>query len=450
MGDYYSAVFNSHDTFTFGGNNVGQLGLNHNDYTNTPAYVGLLCGKHVTQIACGGAHILALTVDDNLSAFGWNDSGQLGLGHNDNKNQPVRVPFFCGKHVTQIACGNQHSIVLTSDDELFAFGNNGYGQLGLSHYDDNHAPQRLEFFRGQRVKQIACGDSHCMVLVADDLVFSFGRNNCSQLGIGHTHKKATPQRVETLCGAHVSQIACGGFHNLALTADDELFAFGRNHCGQLGLTHNVDENEPQVRDSSHSLAYSLNSHPRNLAHSPTRPLTDLPTHPPMQRVATMCGKNSTHISCGGFHSLVLTADDQLYAFGRNNCGQLGLGQNDKQNTPQRVVQLCGRHVLQVACGGFHSLVLTADDTLYGFGLNNCGQLGLRHYEQENTPRKVTSLSRSLSRSLSLALSLALALALSVSLSLGLSLSRSLSRSLSLPCQSTARFRHCASVVMCVT
>jgi hypothetical protein len=185
-------------------------------------------------------------------------------------------------------------------------------------------------------------------------LYAFGDNYFGQLGSptsnGTSEPNPTPTQV-TLPGASgpVTQIAAGALHSLALTSTGQLYAFGENDFGQLGITANVATYEPNP--------------------SPT--------------LVTLPGASGpvTQIAAGGYHSLAVTSSGQLYAFGENAFGQLGITANvgtSEPNPSPTLVSLPGASgpVTQMAAGALHSLAVTSSGQLYAFGANEFGQLGI--------------------------------------------------------------------------
>jgi alpha-tubulin suppressor-like RCC1 family protein len=363
-----AATTNPGELYAFGNNYFGQLGSATNNGTSnanpTPALVNLPgASGPLTEIAAGGFHSLALTTSGQLYAFGDNQYGQLGNATNNGTEEPnptptlVSLPGASGA-VAQIAAGREHSLALTSTGQLFAFGNNQYGQLGNATNNENSNPNPTPVAvvlpgASGAVTQIAAGALHSLALTTSGQLYAFGDNQYGQLGNATNNGMAKPNptpALVTLPGASgaVTQIAGGGSQSLVLTSSGQLYAFGDNQYGQLGTATNAGMAKP----------------------NPTPALVTLPG----------ASGAVTQIAGGGFHSLALTSTGQLYAFGENNFGQLGSATNNESSKPNPTpapASLPGASgaVTQIAAGGFHSLALTTSGQLYAFGNNGYGQLG---------------------------------------------------------------------------
>jgi alpha-tubulin suppressor-like RCC1 family protein len=151
--------------------------------------------------------------------------------------------------ISQIACCCHHSIILKINGEVYVFGCNNDGQLGLGHNKNQNVPQLLMSDEG--ISQIACGGYHTIILKNNGEMYAFGDNLSGQLGLGHNQNQNTPQLL--MKDENISQIACGGCHTIILKNNNELYVFGNNIIGQLGLGHNENQNVPQLLMSNVSL-----------------------------------------------------------------------------------------------------------------------------------------------------------------------------------------------------
>ena len=357
----------------FGNNVYGELGSTTNvgitKPNPTPTVVSLPGARgNVTQAAVGDGFSLVLTSTGQVFGFGANFYGQLGNTTNNGKFTAnptpalVRFPGIQGQ-VTQIAAGGIFSLALTSAGQLYGFGSDGYGELGTPPAPGTATSEAtptptlftLPGLEG-KVTQIAAGSYHSLVLSSTGQLFAFGANSFGQLGsttnVGTYKPNSTPTLV-SLPGiqGQVTAIAAGVYFSLALTSAGQLYGFGDNVFGELGNTANNGKSLPN------------------------------PTPTPV----TIPGLSAkvTQIAAGGWHSLALTSTGQLYAFGRNVYGQLGnttnIGDTGLVADPTpTLVALPGieGHITQVAGGVYDTLVVTSSGQLYTFGYNGSGQLGV--------------------------------------------------------------------------
>ena len=306
----------------------------------------------------------APTAPGQIFAFGYNLHGELGItassGMSTANSTPalVSLPGSTGPAI-QIAAGTQHTLVVTSTGQLYAFGDNSYGQLGIATNSGmstaNPTPALVSLPGASGpVTQVAAGAFHSLAVTSTGQLYGFGYNQSGQLGTttnnGQVTANPTPALV-SLPGATgpVTQVAAGNDHSLALTSTGQVYAFGDNDYGALGNTTN-DGGAPSA--------------------NPTPALVSLPgaSGPVVQMAA------------GDTHSLALTSTGQLYSWGDNLYGQLGTMTHSGTmfaNPTAALVALpgAGGPVTQIAAGGNHSLALTSTGQLYAFGLNNLGQLG---------------------------------------------------------------------------
>jgi len=222
--------------YAFGDNSYGQLGTAINSGTGnanpTPALVSLPGQRgQVTEIAAGTDHSLALTSSGQLYAFGSNHEGELGIPTNSGTNSPNSMPALVSLPgqsgpVTEIAAGGKDSLALTATGQLYAFGDNFYGELGSATNNGTGNPNptpALVSLPGQSgpVTQIAAGGAHSLALTASGQLYAFGDNREGQLGratnSGTDQPNPTPALV-SLPGQSgpVTQIAAGGDRSLAL------------------------------------------------------------------------------------------------------------------------------------------------------------------------------------------------------------------------------------------
>jgi len=276
------------------------------DSLNMPTYVDLaeLENFDLAAVAAGSEHILAVT--DGGVLLSWaasNVDGQAGVGPDLAKATPVlpRTPAWptpvlrSAVRVATVACGDTHSLALTEGGEIYAFGSNACGQLGLG----DALPKALVpsmvggRARGVPVRAIAAGGKHSLALTISGAVFSWGDNSKGCLGLGADRaEQATvclPAIVPKLPN-RARNIAAGGCHSAVIVRKGRLLLAGDNECGQLG-----------------------------------QPRSHVPFSHGFCEVSSRHGLSTRSVALGREHSLLLTYDGQLHAFGRNSEGQCGIG-----------------------------------------------------------------------------------------------------------------------------
>ncbi|XP_059970931.1 E3 ISG15--protein ligase HERC5 isoform X2 [Mesoplodon densirostris] len=196
----------------------------------------ILQEKNIIQITCGDYHSLALSKGGELFAWGQNLHGQLGVGRTcASIPTPQIVEHLSGVPLVQISAGEAHSMALSMSGNIYSWGRNDCGQLGLGHTDNKASPSLIEVLANQKVEFLACGGSHTALLTKDGLVFTFGAGKYGQLGHNSTQNELRPCLVTGLVGNRVTQIACGRQHTLAYVSDvGKVFSFGSGKEGQLG------------------------------------------------------------------------------------------------------------------------------------------------------------------------------------------------------------------------
>ena len=304
------------------------------------------------SVAAGYQHALAVREDGTLWSWGWNGAGQLGhqIGAPD-RNEPTQVGTDTW---VQVAAAGANALAIRSDGTLWGWGQNYYGELGLGHAVHRGTPQQVG--TASDWVQVAVGggysssirDGFTLGIRADGSLWGFGLNSSGQLGLGDFSWPLIPVRV-----GHANdwvQVAAGFSHALGIRADGSLWAWGTNGEGQLGL----------------------GDHSRREA--PTR-------------VGT--ANDWVQVAAGWDATRAIRADGSLWAWGRNYYGELGIGVTGGRSTPTRVGS--DNDWAYVALGvSTDALAVRTDGSLWGFGQNYFGALGVGDRLLRLTPTRVTT------------------------------------------------------------
>jgi alpha-tubulin suppressor-like RCC1 family protein len=239
-GDHYFVTFDAGEVFSWGNGRYG-LGLGHEDKRvyDFPKKVEALSNRNITHIAAGYSHTLALTDQGEVFAFGYQHLGGLGLGQFVIESMPKKIESISDKFVIQVATGISHSLVLTREGEVISFGGGNFGQLGNGDREThNWEPAKVTALSEIEVIQISAGGSQSLALTNNGEVFFWGKTLSNQESDGQT----LPKRIEELSDKHIVQISSGMSHSLALSQDGEVYSWGKGDFGRLG--HGDLNNQP--------------------------------------------------------------------------------------------------------------------------------------------------------------------------------------------------------------
>jgi alpha-tubulin suppressor-like RCC1 family protein len=406
-GDNHSLALKSNgELYAWGPNNYGRLGTGDTTGRLSPTKIGL--DTNWTAIAADSTHTLALKSNGELYAWGRNNQGQLGVGDHTDRHSPVQVGT--DMNWTAIAAGNDYTLALKSNGELYAWGNNHAGQLGVGDNTDRNSP--VQVGTDMNWTAIAADDSHTMALKSDGSLWAWGDNYRGKLGVGGETDRNSP--VQVGIEPDWTTIAAGYNHSVALQVDMSLYAWGHNYYGQLGTGNTATYYTPvyithteltwkAIAGTQHTLASKSNGTLWAWGYNNSGQLGDGTTTNSSIAVRVK-GPNgfgylndAVAIAAGYYHSVALQTDGKLYAWGENNIGQLGdgctIGDNcTDSNFPVQVKGPSGSgyltDVVAIAAWRHHTLALKSDGTLYAWGYNYYGELGVGDNTHRTSPDQV--------------------------------------------------------------
>ncbi|XP_011152046.1 probable E3 ubiquitin-protein ligase HERC4 isoform X1 [Harpegnathos saltator] len=340
--------------FCWGSTIHGELGLGGIEDENifTPREVNFEKANEIEQIACGDNYTIAVTKEGQVYSCGNNDHGQLGQEKGRKRLQLISGidPLAFRK----AACGSSHTLVVNEWGQLFSWGSNVEGQLGLDRVSATiREPRMVKTLGTKIIVQIACGLKHSIALTNNGELYAWGSNSDGQLGLGSdTKMELKPKLVHSLAAVPIAFVACGGYHTIVISKSGAVFAWGRNTFGQLGLSDIQNRNVPcQLR--------------------------------------TLRNSRVCYAACGEEFSVFLTMDGGVFTCGAGMYGQLGHGNKTSEILPRQIMELMGSTVTQISCGRRHTLALVPSrGRVYAWGLGGAGQLGNRIAQNSTTPQVV--------------------------------------------------------------
>jgi alpha-tubulin suppressor-like RCC1 family protein len=332
----------------------------------------------LNNLTAGAFYSLVLKSDDTLWACGYNYYGQLGDGTAANRTTPVQVMG----DVQNVTSAGFHTLILQKDGSLWACGNNYYGQLGNNTTTNQYKPVLMM----TGVQSMAAGYNHSLILKSDGTLWACGHNSFGQLGDSSDSNRTSPVKVMS----NVQRIAAGGFHSLILKSDGTLWTCGYNYYGQLGDSTTTNKYLPvQVMTGVESMAAGyhhtliLKSDGScwacgNNCYGQLGDGSDIDRSTPVQ---VMNNVQKETASVDGYFSLFMKSDGSLWTCGHNYYGQLGDGTTTNRYLPVQVMT----GVQSMAAGYNHTLILKNDGTLWACGYNSYGQLGDGSMDEQRTP-----------------------------------------------------------------
>jgi alpha-tubulin suppressor-like RCC1 family protein len=213
------------------GGTVGGLGHGNIDHKDYPTRIDIL--SNIVAISSGNATSLFLDENGYVYSCGYNFNGELGTGNTDNKPYPTMINNLL--NIVVISIGTDHSLFLDNLGNVYSCGANSYGQLGRT--GNNKIPMQITTNIGDsNIVAIRTGDDHSLFLDENGNVYSCGYNEFGQLGHGHTNNSSIPIRIDTL--SNIVAISAGWAHSLFLDENGNVYSCGVNSDGQLGRTGN--------------------------------------------------------------------------------------------------------------------------------------------------------------------------------------------------------------------
>ncbi|NLF26692.1 MAG: hypothetical protein GX592_02240 [Clostridiales bacterium] len=390
---YYHSLFLTADGSVWGAGcnyDYGQLG----DGTDANRVVPIRILGGARQVLAGEDYSAAILEDGLVWTWGRNDKGQLGLGSTDAYTKPYGVLL---NNVAAIAGGKAFMLALTEGGKVYGWGDNTYGQLG-EFSGGSLSPRGLGL---SNIVQIAAGNNHAMALTADGELLVWGDKEYGQLGKGELKWDSPIAKIEAggdMCAVRLengawyawgdlfgpepkkldkpaaADLSLGYWHALAFEPTGATWGFGSNDYYQIGDTY----------EDTYKSWIKLELNLRETA----RPSDDPRDRDKAAAVGPFAAKIPP-VSAGYYTSFAVDARGGVWAWGRSDYGQLGAGDEEKLPAPEKLEGIGA--VRQAAAGDYHTLFVTEGGDLYGAGCSyDFNQLGNGTYENASEPTYIMS------------------------------------------------------------
>ena len=293
-------------------------------------------------------------LEQQLWAWGVNSYGQLGLGNTTQYSSPKQVGALIDWAANTVTSAGGHTLAVKTNGTLWSWGRNGVGQLGSGTTGPaSYRSSPVQVGALSTWLRVSAGYEHSLAIRTDGTLWSWGGNNKGQLGLGNTTSYSSPKQVGALTNwADVSGSPSSGQpFSLALKTNGTIWSWGDNQTyGQLGLGNLTDYSSPKQIGALTTWA---------------------------------------SISAGNSFVMATTTSGALYAWGRNDFGQVGLGNTTYYSSPKQVGALT--NWLRVTAGRYHTLAVKTDGTLWAWGQGAGGKLGLNNSTNYSSPKQVGAL-----------------------------------------------------------
>ena len=327
---------------SWGYNNYGELGLGDTVNRSSPVQVGSLTNWQT--ISAGSYFSAAIKTDGTLWTCGYNTHGELGLGDKITRSSPVQVGLL--SDWKSVSVGYNHLTAIKTDGTLWTWGYNTHGALGLSDKTDRSSPTKVGVLTNW--KSSSGGQYHSSAIKIDGTLWTCGYNFYGQLGLSDTIDRSSPVQVGILTNWKTTATSLQS--TVAIATDGTLWSCGYNGRGELGLGDTTN---------------------RSIL------------------VQELLGKNNWNtISCGGVWNMAIDTDGKLWSWGYNPDGQLGLGDTNNRSIPTQVGLLTNWQSIGCTTGSAITAAIKSDGTLWTWGNNGTGVMGVGDIINRSSPVQV--------------------------------------------------------------
>jgi alpha-tubulin suppressor-like RCC1 family protein len=363
--------------------------------------------RHYRDVTTGPSHTCAL--DESGAAYCWGRGVDGQLGHGRKEDSAVPVSVAGETRFRSISAGAAHTCALGTDDKVYCWGWNAFYQRGNPNVVDESVPNPVD--SEVRFREVSAGAFHTCAIALDSVVYCWGYNRWGQAGNGTTNTTVWPTAVVSELRA--IGISSGGSHSCAVTSAAVAYCWGANEFGQLGIgSASLSTRVPTAvlsavgfsqvdAGTSHTCAVATPSQQSYCWGSnadgelgdgvPFRPGLAGPATPAPVRLIPRVRS----ISAGANNSCAIDATGLAWCWGRNDLGQLGIGNVTSTAFPRPVTLFPHRQhegdllsFSSLSAGGTSHMCGVADGAVYCWGTGRSGELGNRARKFATQPQRV--------------------------------------------------------------
>ena len=312
------------------------IGQNSSTNRSSPVQIGTLTDW--LEVSAGGIHTVSIKTDNTLWAWGANNVGQLGIGvagAAEARLSPVQIGTLT--NWSSVFAGSSYTLSITSGNTLYAWGDNGSGQLGRNHtitFNATGISSPSQVGSGTDWSKISTANGFTIGKKTDGTLWSWGSNANGALGLNDTSTRFSPVQIGT--ATDWNEFSSFNQHTMAIKTNGALYGWGLNTSGELGNITVITRSSPV-------------------------------------QIGTLT--NWSKVSTGGNHSLSVKTDGTLWAWGLGTSGRLGDNTTVSKSSPVQVGTLTNWS--NISAGLSHSMAIKTDGTLWGWGGDGSGELGIR-------------------------------------------------------------------------
>mmetsp|Transcript_53968 Transcript_53968/g.94678 ORF Transcript_53968/g.94678 Transcript_53968/m.94678 type:complete len:2213 (-) Transcript_53968:70-6708(-) len=435
--DHTLAITSSGIVYAWGLGSFGNIGNGTTSDAWTPVQVKMPPDTPCIQVVAGMKHSMALTAKNAIYSWGHGGNGRLGQGMNmsvsDNDHKayksslvPEKVATPAGGHglkpMVWIAAGEAHSASIDSLGNIYCWGAGSWGRTGHGEETDVPAPQQVSSLNGIPCTQVELGSLHTIALTDKGSIYGWGSGPATGVLTPHhvSAQKRTPEKVRLNQGLsdvdsskdRMVEIAAGAFHSIALKHNGEIYAWGKDQDGRLGLDTPEKRNGnmsiwypqvlqrmimsdkgPEYFDFKVTLTKVISSRDEDSEAQGQLALEDAKKSTEAEDIARQKAEEELEaarqeITCGGMSSSILVGRNEVWIWGSNEYGQLGLGHEQDGKYPEQVFVDKKLKVAVLACGLEHCIMVMEAgssegmENVWTWGRNCRGQLGRHTSEAE--------------------------------------------------------------------